>query len=358
MAEATEDTPLIPSPPETAPAAAASEDIKVEPFKSIKEPAPEEIRVEPEEIKEPEEIDPIKGPEKIAIDDDAGGDIEAPLAEGAGGAVTDSFVPKIDYDAFQASAAVAAAKTAEYSKVAYVKGVEYGKKGAVVASVKAKEMSEFVMDGPIGFRLLAFIGGCGVFWFSVVSMVNMYYNINIWRMIASMYNIFLGFSMLLMESTAVCKRTPWRNEIYTRATFLRTTFGRGFAYVFVGINMSAQHFDWPCFYTGIYVCGVGGLYMMTGIYTQAKVTLLRKHLKDEDTVMEKFDEHDADGSGTLEPAEFADLCESLGVPMKKIELLAVFDIIDTSDQNQRKNTITKEEFLHWWSEWDELADVV
>mmetsp|Transcript_14634 Transcript_14634/g.19470 ORF Transcript_14634/g.19470 Transcript_14634/m.19470 type:complete len:359 (+) Transcript_14634:35-1111(+) len=358
MAEATEDTPLIPSPPETAPAAAASEDIKVEPFKSIKEPAPEEIRVEPEEIKEPEEIDPIKGPEKIAIDDDAGGDIEAPLAEGAGGAVTDSFVPKIDYDAFQASAAVAAAKTAEYSKVAYVKGVEYGKKGAVVASVKAKEMSEFVMDGPIGFRLLAFIGGCGVFWFSVVSMVNMYYNINIWRMIASMYNIFLGFSMLLMESTAVCKRTPWRNEIYTRATFLRTTFGRGMSYLFIGINMTAQDFGIFAFFTGVYMVAVGVILSLVGYFTQKKLSNLHHHLNNEEEVMVMFDLMDADGDGTLDQEEFAELCKHLGVPLRKTELLAVFDVIDTSDVGQRKNTITKEEFLHWWSEWDELADVV
>mmetsp|Transcript_10409 Transcript_10409/g.15122 ORF Transcript_10409/g.15122 Transcript_10409/m.15122 type:complete len:309 (+) Transcript_10409:19-945(+) len=256
-------------------------------------------------------------------------------------------MPEMHFDsvAFKAGATAAAAKTAQYSKVAAAKSIEYSKKGAVMATAKAAVMTNFIMDGPIGFRVLAFTGGLCVVGMSIATMVEDNIIFHPWKAIASFFNVMFGFIIMIIESTALFKRTPWRKDIYEAAPFLRTTFGRGMSYLFIGINMTAQDFGIFAFFTGVYMVAVGVILSLVGYFTQKKLSNLHHHLNNEEEVMVMFDLMDADGDGTLDQEEFAELCKHLGVPLRKTELLAVFDVIDTSDVGQRKNTITKEEFF-------------
>ena len=57
-----------------------------------------------------------------------------------------------------------------------------------------------------------------------------------------------------------------------------------------------------------------------------------------------FKQFDTDGSGTIEPAELANLCAALGDPLTKHELAVAFDHIDMNDNGQ----IGFDEFINFW----------
>eukprot|EP00586_Coscinodiscus_wailesii_P018724 CAMPEP_0172505642 /NCGR_PEP_ID=MMETSP1066-20121228/187982_1 /TAXON_ID=671091 /ORGANISM="Coscinodiscus wailesii, Strain CCMP2513" /LENGTH=321 /DNA_ID=CAMNT_0013282335 /DNA_START=57 /DNA_END=1022 /DNA_ORIENTATION=+ len=241
------------------------------------------------------------------------------------------------------------------------KAAEVTLQGAKVTAdftkMQVANAKEFIMDGPVSYRILAFAGGIATVMASIRTMVEEVFFVSPFQSIASAFNIYFGFLVILLESRAVFKRTPWRAEMYDKAAILRTTFGRGVFYFYIGINMASQNFSRFAYFVGIYDVFLGTVAIIIGYWTQRKLTDLRNALKDENMVVEMFKAVDKNANGVLDQEEFAVLCERLGVPMKKVELLAVFDLIDTSNAGQ-KSTITLEEFQHWWSEWDELAEVM
>lgn len=251
---------------------------------------------------------------------------------------------------------------AAYSKDAAVIAYGGAKVGAVATaeftSKQVANVKEFVMDGPVPFRVLAFGGGCATIGAAVRDMVDEVIFIDVFQTLASMFNIYFGIIIVLLESSALFKKTPWRRDLYVRAAFLKTTFGRGFFYVFVGLNMSAQHFSTFSWGVGLYVLFLGIVAILVGWLTQRRLTKLRDALQDEDMVANEFASADKNNNGSLDMEEFAELCQNIGVPMSKVQLMAVFDVIDTSDVGVRKNTITQEEFTKWWSEWDDLTEVI
>eukprot|EP00567_Pseudictyota_dubia_P016167 CAMPEP_0197438244 /NCGR_PEP_ID=MMETSP1175-20131217/5291_1 /TAXON_ID=1003142 /ORGANISM="Triceratium dubium, Strain CCMP147" /LENGTH=330 /DNA_ID=CAMNT_0042967931 /DNA_START=30 /DNA_END=1022 /DNA_ORIENTATION=- len=291
------------------------------------------------------------------------------LAVTEGGPVDDNTQLVAAGDAGAGGAATWQTKTAEGAKVAAAKTHDVAVKayagaavGAAVAAdftkKHATEFGTFVMDGPIGFRVLAFVGGCLVIGASIRDMVEEIIFTDPFQTFVACFNVFFGTIMILLESTAVFKKTPWRKTIYTQAAILKTTFGRGFFYLYLGLSICAQNFSVFSFWIGVYVIALGGIAVGVGWWTQRSLTKLREALNSEELVEKTFSECDLNDSGELDLDEFKAMCKTLGVPMNKVQLMAVFDVIDTSDIGKRKNRITLEEFKKWWSEWDDLAEVL
>merc|ERR1719421_1875235 len=64
-----------------------------------------------------------------------------------------------------------------------------------------------------------------------------------------------------------------------------------------------------------------------------------------EVILQKFREHDADGSGYLDHTELANVATALGVTaLTKNELNAVFDLLD-QDNNGK---LDENEFRSWW----------
>ena len=63
---------------------------------------------------------------------------------------------------------------------------------------------------------------------------------------------------------------------------------------------------------------------------------------------------DRDGNGSLDSAELAELCKSLGSPLDHNELVAALNTMDTNNDG----SVTYEEFFGWWSGWKHDGDSV
>jgi len=293
-------------------------------------------------------------------------DEPAPPTETTPLSVTGGDTPKDeplqDAAAGDAPAQTATNKTAQGVKEAASKAYAGAAVGAKVTADFTKKyatkVGDFVMDGPISFSVFAFAGGCAVMGAAIRDMVEEVIFTDPFQTLGSVFNLIFGIVIVLLESSVVVKKTPWRKTLFTQAAILKTMFGRGFFYLYLGLNLCATNMSVFSFWIGFYVLILGLIAIGVGWWTQRSLTRLRDALQDEELVVNSFHDMDKNNSGTLDIEEFAELCSNLGVPMNKVQLMAVFDVIDTSNSGVKKNTISLEEFQKWWSEWDDLAEVI
>ena len=125
---------------------------------------------------------------------------------------------------------------------------------------------------------------------------------------------------------------------------LRYLWGRGVLYVLSG-SLQLSHLDSMNFLSGLFLIGVGMLFVVIGIYTRRRLKKLKGMLKDEKSLKRQFRRFDRDGDNFLDLDEFGAFCASLtGEDMDEDELEGTFGFIDTSG----KGYITLEELEAWF----------
>ena len=82
------------------------------------------------------------------------------------------------------------------------------------------------------------------------------------------------------------------------------------------------------------------------MHAKAKLDKMKGHVKDEAEVRKLFKAADKDRTGSLTPAELADLCKSLGSELDQNELEAAMACLDTDGSG----VIKYGEFYTWWKE--------
>mmetsp|Transcript_27615 Transcript_27615/g.55759 ORF Transcript_27615/g.55759 Transcript_27615/m.55759 type:complete len:157 (+) Transcript_27615:741-1211(+) len=124
------------------------------------------------------------------------------------------------------------------------------------------------------------------------------------------------------------------------------TWGRGGLYAFAGSLLHTQPSKVNVG-VGVYMIFVGVVALISSLAAGKKLAEVREALDSKRELRNMFDMHDADGNGSLKPAEFAGLCSDLGVVVSYQELVACFNAIDKNDDDK----VTYDEMVAWWRSW-------
>ena len=205
---------------------------------------------------------------------------------------------------------------------------------------------EFNKEGNINFRILAFAGGISVILTSALTIGICIAHFDLLDMMVYVYSLSFGILICILEGQFIKseKLNNMRQAAVEGLPVLRYLWGRGVLYVLSG-SLQLSHLDSMNFLSGLFLIGVGMLFVVIGIYTRRRLKKLKGMLKDEKSLKRQFRRFDRDGDNFLDLDEFGAFCASLtGEDMDEDELEGTFGFIDTSG----KGYITLEELEAWF----------
>jgi len=232
---------------------------------------------------------------------------------------------------------------------------EISKTGRDIGEATVANVRKVAEDGPLSFRVLAFLGGALMMITSVLSALSDVLTFSVMSCLISVYTFLFGFFIVILEGKMfmpVRSIGGFQEKLFSWVKCLQFVWGRGLLYIFAGsLQMSEMNF--VNMVSGGYMCFVGVISLLVGRSSSNKLAKLRKSIADEAVLQQKFKKHDKDMDNVLNLLEFQGFISDLGLMMDHNELVAAFSNIDHHDTGK----ISLEEFKTWWSGFESNAMV-
>ena len=209
-----------------------------------------------------------------------------------------------------------------------------------------QQRKQFATEGYLNFRLLAFAGGLAVICTSIESLSISIYESNYLRILLYLYTLCFGWIICLLEGQFIRLESIQnaRGKIIEFVPVFKYLYGRGIFYVISAILQFSEH-DPANILSGIFLVGVGVMFIIIGWHTKRRLTKLKKLLKDPRKVRKQFRKYDKDGDNYLDKDEFGQMIVGITAEeMDEDELEGAFAVMDTKNQG----IVTLEEFTAWF----------
>lgn len=211
---------------------------------------------------------------------------------------------------------------------------------------QASKLYELSKNGPLSFRVMAFLGGLGMIVAALYDFISNILVLSGAGILISIYTLVFGAGICALEGRVFSFPTSWQRRMKFYFRVLDYTWGRGILYAFVGSLPMSQP-NKINLLVGSYMIVVGLVAIFSSIGAGKKLTELREAIDSQRNLKLYFNELDADRNGLLSEKEFAILLGSLEVDVSYQELVACFNAIDKNDDD----SISYEEFNAWWVAW-------
>lgn len=210
-----------------------------------------------------------------------------------------------------------------------------------------KQRKQFVAEGSLNFRLLAFAGGLAVIFTSIESL-DLCITTKDWlRLFIYLYLLAFGCVICILEAQFLIYFTvvqTARQKIIDFIPALKYLWGRGLFYSISGI-MQLSELSPANILSGLFLFSVGILFIVIGWRTKKRLSKFKKCLKDPKCLKKYFKKYDRDGDNVLDKDEFGALIVELTAEeMDEDELEGAFAVMDT----QGKGFVTLDELTAWW----------
>uniref|UniRef100_A0A7S1YV34 EF-hand domain-containing protein n=1 Tax=Trieres chinensis TaxID=1514140 RepID=A0A7S1YV34_TRICV len=231
-----------------------------------------------------------------------------------------------------------------------------GTAGAVAASVArgavkhtiatASRVRTMAEEGPLSFKVMAFLAGILMIATSVLDFLNGLLHINPTHVVVAAYVCGSAFVMIILEGRGFIPEIvikKFQDPIHDNAKFLRYVSGRGAFYFFAGL-LQFGHWSFLNMISGGVVMFIGSLFVVVGRSTAPKLGELRAAIGDESHLQVLFVENDRDKDGFMTVEDFEGLVGTLDLNFSRNECLAAFDAMDGDD----KGKVSYDDFKVWW----------
>ena len=209
-----------------------------------------------------------------------------------------------------------------------------------------QQRKQFATEGNLNFRLLAFAGGLAVIFTSIESLDLCFYRGDLLKSFIYLYTLSFGFVICLLEGQFIRFEFVQnaRQRIVGFVPALKYLWGRGVFYIVSGILQSSEMSP-ANILSGLFLVGVGVLFVIIGWSTKRRLSKFKKCLKDPKCLKKYFRKYDRDGDNVLDKDEFGALIVGLTAEeMDEDELEGAFAVMDT----QGKGYVTLDELIAWW----------
>lgn len=211
---------------------------------------------------------------------------------------------------------------------------------------QASKLYEMSKEGPLSFRILAFLGGIGMIGAGVYDFVTSIIVFEAMEIVKAIYTMCFGVFICLLEGTIFEMPKDWQRKIKFYFRIIDFTWGRGVAYAFVG-SLQLMQPNKINDLVGTYMILIGLVAIVSSISAGQRLAELRILIDNKRDLSRHFHTYDTDNSGALTVQEFAVLLGELGVDVNYQEMYACFNAIDKNDDDR----INYDEFKGWWTEW-------
>mmetsp|Transcript_615 Transcript_615/g.820 ORF Transcript_615/g.820 Transcript_615/m.820 type:complete len:319 (+) Transcript_615:94-1050(+) len=226
-------------------------------------------------------------------------------------------------------------------------GIKMSSVGAAASFVNEQvgKVKRLATEGPLSFRVLAFLGGVAMIITSVLDWLGEIFRFSVLRALISVYTFIFGVFICILEGKMFVPDTAkYQLRVFSLAKFLKFVWGRGAFYFFAG-SLQFSQMGFLNMASGGFMCFVGIISIITGWSTASKLKQVRESLANVTTVNDKFVKYDDDNDGYLDATNFAALVKDVGLELDHNELVAAFATIDKDDDEK----ISLQEFNNWWS---------
>lgn len=208
---------------------------------------------------------------------------------------------------------------------------------------QASKLFQICREGPLSFRILAFFGGIGMVFASLVHPI---IHFSVPALVIAIYTFWFGVLICVVEGRVFDVPKSWQRTVKFYFRVLDFVWGRGVIWAFAGSLMLSQPspINNAC---GFYMIFVGLVAITASIAAGTKLAKLRLAIDSKRDLKRIFGTFDVDEDDALSEKEFASLCFDLGVDVTYNELTACFNAIDKNDNG----VITFDEFRDWWTQW-------
>lgn len=224
------------------------------------------------------------------------------------------------------------------------------------------DLKKQTQEGDFSIRMFANLAGFCLVVKSFFGFFYLFFSFHLFQAILEVYTLALGLIMIALESRGFLRQNvpeehkPLLEFVYSTvfqyAYLLQFVWGRGGMYFMAGCLQLAQSKVSDVVVGGFVMC-VGVLYILVGRATARNLAKLRSSLSSQ-TIKEKFDEADVDGTGELSRENFSTLCDQLDLHLNRRQAELAFLCMDKDD----KGTVSFEEFQAWWADWEEAKEIV
>jgi hypothetical protein len=212
---------------------------------------------------------------------------------------------------------------------------------------------QFATEGNLNFRLLAFAGGVAVIFTSIESLSICIFERDFLKIFIYIYTLCFGWVICILEGQFIKLDMvkAARQEMVDKIPILKYLWGRGAFYVVSGI-LQLSELSPANILSGLFLVGVGALFVAIGWSTKKRLSKLKKCLKDPKKLKKIFRQYDKDGDEVLDRDEFGALIVGITAEeMDEDELEGTFAVLDTSG----KGYVTLEELTKWFLGFDASA---
>lgn len=209
----------------------------------------------------------------------------------------------------------------------------------------AVELRNQAQDGDQSLRVLALMGGLASIVIGILELVTRFLQLNLVGALIDVYIILLGVIVVVLEGKNMFLSGHFVERLHKNALFLKFLWGRGALYFVCG-TLQLSQIDLLNLAVGLYMCFVGGLYIVVGHRTAAKLKTLRKSIYSDHILQTMYCNADIEGDG-LNLQQFRGLCGSLGLDLTRRETEAAFSYIQKSNSAEK---LSFQDFQAWWNE--------
>jgi COPI associated protein len=211
-----------------------------------------------------------------------------------------------------------------------------------VAKARLNELYQQTRSGDWSLRLLGLISGVALVVASLLEVLVHFFTLHWIRVLIDLFLMATGLVLLVLESRQLNLPELVLSNLYAYALFLKFVWGRGLLLIVAGVLQMGQGGGIVAWIVGAFVLLAGILHVVVGRSASHKLGELRAALS-EQTLHGKFHEANVSGTGSLSSDEFASLCASLGVPLRRGEVEAAFLHV-----GQDSTAIAFDRFRSWW----------
>jgi hypothetical protein len=212
---------------------------------------------------------------------------------------------------------------------------------------KFLQLKLYAEDGNYTWKFLGFIAGLLLMG---ISFLNFFSHL--------LFPAYAVLDVYIFVFGAIACVLEFKDKVFTKsylvlirkeAAFLYKPYGRALFYIFVGVLEIAKG-GILSLIVGLYVTVVGFIIYQSSLVAIKQLNELKDAKYNEKTIASKFQEFDADNSGTLDTKEVAALCQSLGSVLTLNELESAIALLDTNNDGR----IQYSEFFDWWKGKDDF----